>query len=81
MMKQVGPQEHDALPTREPRRVLWIWGVYLVLYAVAIPWYWPQGYRGPLLGGFPLWAAVSLGCAVLLALFTAWVIFRYWEED
>lgn len=68
----------------EPRKVGYIWVVYLLLYAIAIPWYWPEGYRGPLILGFPLWVAVSLGAVLLLAVWTAWVIRRYWimaQED
>ena len=59
----------------------WIWVVYALLYAVAIPWYWPEGYRGPLILGFPLWVAVTLGAILALALWTAWVIFNYWQEE
>ena len=62
----------------EPRRIRYIWLVYLLLYALAIPWYWPEGYRGPLILGFPLWVAVSLGAVLLLAAWTVWVIRRYW---
>ena len=74
-------QEDERLwPAREPRHVGWIWWVYLVLYAIAVPWYWPAGYRGPLVLGFPLWVLVSLGAAAGLAVLTAWVIYRFWEE-
>ncbi len=70
---------------REPRRHPWLWLVYLLLYAVAVPWYWPAGYRGPLILGLPLWMVVSLLAVLLLAGWTTWVIFRYWktvgEED
>tara|TARA_A100001037_G_C14622287_1_gene402094 strand:- start:248 stop:493 length:246 start_codon:yes stop_codon:yes gene_type:complete len=62
----------------EPRKIRYIWLVYLLLYALAIPWYWPEGYRGPLILGFPLWVAVSLGAVLLLAVWTVWVIRRYW---
>lgn len=65
---------------REPRRVGWIWLVYLLLYVVVIPWYWPSGYRGPLIAGFPLWVVVSLVGVLLLAGWTGWVIHRYWRE-
>ncbi len=65
----------------EPRKVRWIWWVYLALYAVALPWYWPAGYRGPLVLGFPLWVAVTLAAIALLAAWTAWVIHRYWQVD
>jgi hypothetical protein len=70
---------------REPRGHPWLWLVYLLLYAVAIPWYWPAGYRGPLILGLPLWMAVTLLTVLALAGWTGWVISRYWntggEED
>ncbi len=65
----------------EPRRHPLIWVVYLVLFAGAVPWYWPTGYRGPLVLGLPLWAAVSLGAVVLMALWTGFVIRRWWREE
>ena len=65
----------------EPRRHPLIWVVYLLLLAIAVPWYWPTGYRGPLVLGLPLWAAVSLGAVVLMALWTAFVIRRWWREE
>ena len=34
---------------QEPRKIRWIWLVYFFLYVVAIPWYWPTGYSGPLI--------------------------------
>ena len=74
------PNERWRL-VREPRKVRWIWGVYLLLYAVAVPWYWPSGYRGPLIGGFPLWVAVSLSSVLFLAGWTVWVIHRYWQVE
>jgi len=63
----------------EPRKVRWVWCVYLILYAIAIPWYWPKDYQGPLVAGFPLWVAVTLISVLVLALFTGWVIFTYWQ--
>ncbi len=64
---------------QEPRRHRWLWFVYLLLYAVAIPWYWPSGYRGPLVLGLPLWMAVTLASVLVLAGWTCWVIFHYWK--
>lgn len=74
-------RERETYPEliSEPRKVGWIWWVYLFLYAVAIPWYWPAGYRGPLVAGFPLWVAVSLTAILVLAIWTAWVIQRFWR--
>ncbi len=65
---------------REPRQSGWVWWGYLVLYAIAIPWYWPAGYRGPLVLGLPLWVAVTLGALVALALWTNLVIRRCWID-
>ena len=72
-------KEYEEL-VREPRKVRWVWLVYLLLYAIAIPWYWPAGYRGPLVAGFPLWVVVTLSAVLLLACWTAWVIAHYWRD-
>ncbi len=79
-MKPGAPVEVEGLRD-EPRRHPLIWVVYLLLFVVAVPWYWPTGYRGPLVLGLPLWAAVSLGAVVLMALWTAFVIRRWWREE
>ncbi len=79
-MKPELPFEGEGLGD-EPRRHPLIWVVYLLLFAVAVPWYWPTGYRGPLVLGLPLWAAVSLGAVVLMALWTGFVIRRWWREE
>ena len=79
-MKPEAPVEVEGLRD-EPRRHRLIWVVYLLLFAVAVPWYWPTGYRGPLVLGLPLWAAVSLGAVVLMALWTGFVIRRWWREE
>ncbi|HCL28201.1 MAG TPA: hypothetical protein DIC52_07175 [Candidatus Latescibacteria bacterium] len=80
--KSDGPQGTtvDPRPADEPRSHGIVWIVYVLLYLVAIPWYWPAGYRGPLVLGLPLWVAVSLAATLTLALWTAYVIFRYWDE-
>ena len=71
--------EYEEL-SREPRKVRWVWLVYLLLYAIAIPWYWPAGYRGPLVAGFPLWVVVTLVGVLLLAGWTLWVIANHWRD-
>ena len=65
----------------EPRKVRWVWLVYALLYAVAIPWYWPADFPSPLIGGFPLWVVVSLTSTLVLAGWTVWIIFRYWQAE
>ena len=64
---------HDGLG-RDPRRRPLVWVVYAVLYAVAVPWYWPTGYRGPLVFGLPLWVFVTLAAVLALGLWTARVL-------
>lgn len=66
---------------REPRKRPWIWLVYLLLFAAAIPWYWPASFSGPLVAGLPLWVGVTLGFIFLLAVWTAFVITRYWDDE
>ena len=70
----------DAVLADEPRRHAVVWIVYALLYAVAIPWYWPAGFRGPLVLGLPAWVAVSLGSVVLLTVWTGFVIHRWWPD-
>lgn len=65
----------------EPRRKPRVWLVYALLLALAIPWYWPAGYRGPLLLGFPLWVAATVLCVLLLAGWTCWVIAACWRDE
>jgi hypothetical protein len=71
------PPEKD-----EPRLHGWIWLAYAALLAVAIPWYFPASDAPePIWLGFPRWVTVSFGATVAMAIFTAWVIGRYWEDD
>ena len=63
----------------EPRQVWWLWLVYALLYAVAIPWYWPADFRGPLILGLPLWVVVTLVAVFALSLWTLFAITRYWK--
>ena len=65
----------------EPRFHPWIWVVYVALFAVAIPWYLPQSAQATTWVGFPLWVTISLGATFAIALFTVFVIRRYWGDD
>jgi hypothetical protein len=57
-----------------------VWAVYAVLFAVSIPWYWPQEV-GPLLLGMPLWAAVSVLGSALISAYTAWLLVKRWPDE
>ena len=61
----------------------WIWAGYAVLLALVVPWYLSAFTDNPdrLFLGVPLWAAVSLGVCVLIAVYTIWVIHRFWRVD
>ena len=76
-------------PTKEPSREVagepherrWIWLVYVLLFALVIPWYLPEGAPLRVWLGLPHWVVISLFVSVAIAVFTAFVIHRYWEED
>ena len=57
-------------------------GVLLALIMLAgVPWYWAQDRVEPFIFGLPVWAFVSLAWSVLLAVYTAWIIIRHWDDD
>lgn len=66
--------------TDEPSRHLWIWITYAGLFALAIPWYFEVGSQGPIWLGFPRWVTLSLASTLAIAVFTYWVIGRFWQE-
>lgn len=55
-----------------PKPRAWILAVYLVLFALVIPWYWPADDSRHILG-VPLWGLVTLAAVFLTSVFTAWV--------
>ena len=57
--------------------------VYLVLFAVAVPWYWrfmPTTAMTICLG-MPLWVIFSIAASFLISLVTAGLICCRWPED
>ena len=55
-------------------------GIYLLLFIVAVPWYWGEAGSEPVLG-MPLWAVVSISVSFLISCLTAWAAFRTWPSD
>ena len=53
---------------------------YVLLFVVAVPWYWGEGGSKPVLG-MPLWAVVSIGVSFLISCLTAWAALRTWPSD
>ena len=65
----------------EPNAHPWIWLVYTALFAAAVPWYLPDEAAQATWLGFPAWVTVSLIATIFIALFTVFVIERYWASD
>ncbi len=63
----------------EPRSRPWIWVVYVFLFAVSVPWYLPPGSPARLWLGLPHWVVISLLAYLAVAVFTAYVVARYWS--
>lgn len=63
------------------RGPLWIWTVYLALFALSVPWYLPTDETPDLWLGLPYWVVVSVLAIVAIACFTAWTLYRHWPLD
>lgn len=59
----------------------WIWAVYLVLFALSVPWYLPADETPALWLGLPHWVVLSVLAIVAIACFTAWNLHRHWPLD
>ncbi|NIO39283.1 MAG: hypothetical protein GTO41_03205 [Burkholderiales bacterium] len=54
---------------------------YVCLFAVAVPWYWELWGADPvrpLVLGTPRWFALSILVSLVISIFTALVITRWW---
>jgi len=58
----------------------WIWLVYLLLFAGAIPWYWSTETI-VLWFGFPRWVVVSVAGSAVISCFTAWLLLTRWPVE
>lgn len=63
---------------RLPRPYL-ICSGYLLLFLVAIPWYWPSENETVWLG-LPLWVVVTLLASLLISIYTSWLFLKCWPE-
>jgi len=63
----------------EPNAHPWIWLVYAILFSAVVPWYLPAETGDTTLFGFPTWVTISLLASFCVALFTVFVIGRYWD--
>ncbi len=60
---------------------LWTWLVYIGLFAFSIPWYLPSRLAMQLVLGLPFWLISCVAAIVCMAIFTLWMIHRYWRES
>lgn len=66
----------------EPVQYRWIWFVYVLLFALSIPWYFPQSQNpAAIILGLPAWVLASMGAVTCIAIFTAFVIHRFWKDE
>ena len=59
----------------------WVFVAYAVLFVLAIPWYLPKDFGASIWGGVPLWVGLSFLVTIAIAVFTVFVIRRYWHDD
>ncbi len=73
------PQRHRIRVMQSASRICL---TYVVLFALAIPWYWvwlPDAIR--LVLGMPLWACGALGGSALISCYTAWLLSFPWAAE
>jgi hypothetical protein len=58
----------------------WIWPVYVALFAASVPWYVPDGPLRIWMG-LPHWVVLSIAAIAGVALFTVFVVRRYWPDE
>jgi hypothetical protein len=66
-----------------PPRALWavLKGLaFLLLLAVAVPWYWPRDDPS-IWFGVPRWVVVAVGASAATSLLTAWLLRRPWPDE
>lgn len=73
------------MPSSSSYNRWWVWIVYLILFAIAIPWYWnlpslPIDAKS-IWFGFPAWVVVSVAGSFLISCFSAILWTCFWPED
>jgi hypothetical protein len=58
----------------------WVWAVYIVLFTFSIPWYFPEVLAMKLVFGLPFWLVCSILMIFLMALFTVFIIYKFWKS-
>ncbi|GAB3674322.1 hypothetical protein [Salinisphaera aquimarina] len=67
--------------TKEPVKSPLVWLVFVVIFALINPWYFPAGSYTPLFWGVPYWAWIILAASLALSVFITWVVCCQWDLD
>lgn len=59
----------------------WVWVIYILLFVFSIPWYFSEPLAMQLVLGLPLWLISSIGVIALSALFTVFILNKYWKDE
>lgn len=54
--------------------------IYLLLFAIGIPWYWPTDDRTIWLG-MPAWVVIAIMASVAISLLTALLFYCPWTDQ
>jgi hypothetical protein len=72
---------HSPDDQGDKRRVGWLLpAAYLILLAVGVPWYWPEGDT-TLWFGMPAWIVTAIAASSAVSVLTAIVLRRPWPEE
>jgi hypothetical protein len=58
----------------------WVWAIYLLLFLFSIPWYLPDQLAMQIVMGLPFWLISCILAILLMALFSVWIINKYWKD-
>ncbi len=67
-------------PADEPLRHRWFLPAVALILALSVPWYLPSSVGGRLVGGLPVWTWITVACALMLAMVTAYASLRLWRD-
>jgi len=59
----------------------WVWGVYVLLFSASVPWYVRADAPLRLWFGLPHWVVLSLLATTGVAVFTGYVVRRFWRDE
>lgn len=64
---------------KEPIKNGKIWVVLIILYALTVPWYFPEGTFHPIIFGVPYWVLVVLGVSLAISITLTYILKNCWN--